>query len=377
MKIICGMAGTGKSTYLASLIQKEKRSFVVLAATHSAVENIYKITKTVNRKKFFTLYAYFRIDYKNNIVKGPINYVEVIYIDEFSLLNKYLFETCIRKAPRSEFIICGDPLQLNAIYTEDESITFKDLRKLEGLSALAIEHYHLGIFGIQAVKKATREVLSKIYRQEDDVKKISDAIFINQDKSFNYPFIEYDEIIRKLLANEGYIILASKYSILQDIFSEYMLASGKVETAIIQNGANGFTTLYLYKNMELLITENTESYYNGQRVFFLGYQQKDESLYVQTEDGVVLKVAKVFNEFPLIPSNLLTIHKSQGMTLDKVILCIDDLFDSAMLYTALTRAKKEIHFYSKCKSDERVSTLFNNAHVSVFNELKRIYYDQS
>ena len=381
MIIIYGVAGTGKSTYLAELIRKEKRSFIVLAATHAAVDNIYRIVGSIDRKYFTTLYSYFRIDYINNIVKGAIKHVDAIYIDEFSLLNKHLFTTCLKKTPKSEFILCGDPLQLNAIYDDNESITFNELRKLKGLSPLAVEHYHLGVFGIPEVKKAKKTVLKTIYRNEDVVRNIMNKIFIDNDDSYDkYPFIPFNDVIYKLNhPNYNYVVLASKYSILQEVYNELNLISkDKYTVTIKQKGLNGFSKLYLYENQELIITENTKQYYNGQRVYFADYNQHEDSIYVKTDKGEILKVVKIMYDFPLIPSNLLTIHKSQGVTLDYVILCINDLFDASMLYTALTRARKEIYFYTRNEQtyEEKVKILFDNAYVDVHNELKNVYYKE-
>ena len=381
MLIIYGVAGTGKSTYMADLIRKEKRSFMVLAATHAAVDNIFKIVGTIDRKYFSTLYSFFRIDYINNIVKGSIKHVDVIYIDEFSLLNKYLFATCIKKSPRTEFILCGDPLQLNAIYDDNESITFTELRKLKGLSPLAVEHYHLGVFGIPEIQKAKKVILKNVYRNEDSVKEIMNKIFIeNDDKFLNYPFIPFNEVIDRLNnPNYNYVVLASKYSILQEVYNELnFVSNNKYTVTIKQRGDGGFSRLYLYENQELIITENTEQYYNGQRVYFIDYNKTDDSIYVKSEQGEIMKIKKIMFDFPLMPANLLTIHKSQGVTLDHVILCINELFDISMLYTALTRAKKEILFYTRIEKpyDEKVKILFENAYVDIHNELKELYYKE-
>ena len=133
---IYGKAGCGKSTTLAKLILKgmndededdEDQSFVVLAPTNSAVENIYNIClsqassspSSVDRDKFKTIYSYFRIDYINNIVLGPISMVDTIYIDEFSLMDKFIFKKCLsnmRAHGCKKLVLCGDVMQLNGIY---------------------------------------------------------------------------------------------------------------------------------------------------------------------------------------------------------------------------------------------------------------------
>ena len=71
----------------------------------------------------------------------------------------------------------------------------------------------------------------------------------------------------------------------------------------------------------------------------------------------------------MTPGFLLTVHKSQGRSIDKVIVCIDEMFDVAMLYTAITRARNEIVFYSKAAMKDRIDLLINAAHVEEFKQL--------
>ena len=48
----------------------------------------------------------------------------------------------------------------------------------------------------------------------------------------------------------------------------------------------------------------------------------------------------------VMPSYLYTFHKSQGLEFDNVAICIDDLFDFSMLYTGITRARKNVIFFT-------------------------------
>ena len=47
-----------------------------------------------------------------------------------------------------------------------------------------------------------------------------------------------------------------------------------------------------------------------------------------------------------MPGYLYTFHKCQGLEFDDVAICLDDLFAFPMLYTGMTRAKKNIHFFT-------------------------------
>ena len=275
--------------------------------------------------------------------------------------------------PNSEIVICGDPIQLNAVYDTEETITFPELKKLEGMSIDAIEHYHLGIFGLEEVKKAEKHKLTEIKRSDDYVRKVFSAIFVDENKTFDgFKFITFNDMVRNVLVDD-YVVLASKYSKLQEVFDELKIADKRYKITIKQKSEKGFRNLYLYDGMELMITETTEFYYNGQHVYFVDVLEGGKSVYVKTLDGDIIKVSKIDDSLPIVPSNLLSIHKSQGMTIPKVIVYVDDLFDVSMLYTAITRAKQDILFYVKDKN--KVETLFKNAHTDTFNELKHKFYD--
>lgn len=59
-------------------------------------------------------------------------------------------------------------------------------------------------------------------------------------------------------------------------------------------------------------------------------QRKDIEL--KQHEGVLIR-----NQIPLIPAYGITVHKSQGMTLDKAIICMDKIFEHGQSYTALSR----------------------------------------
>ena len=493
--LIIGTAGTGKSTYMSNMIVHDESSYIVLSATHSAVDNIYNIcVKTASsaglplpkKSRFSTLHAYFKINYKKNLVIGASTKYETIYIDEFSLLNKNTFDSCIASLYtfRSliKIILCGDPMQLNGIYSPTEAtITFADLKayaKDYALSLDAMEHIHLNILSIPIIKKIEREnILSKtkspaiesdstalardsssklrdsvdstalardsssklrdkpkarclsadfvdssnvtrlteIHRMNEHVLSILNAIYKHKDITFSYPFITLNAAVRKLVSNPNSVFLASRYDILNQIYMNFINIDSDDEALKIMNIQHEHKHVYsctingnleqmkLYIGQPLIITENDESgkYYNGDECTFERYDKPTNTLYVKLGESLVgIKPTtdsyQLLNSgipqsgipqselsFPIMPLQFSTIHKAQGRTIQTVIVCIDDLFDVSLLYTAITRAQSEIYFYKRSSSKPKSSSstppptnaelLIFAAKVDDFNMIKDYY----
>lgn len=147
--VIYGGAGTGKTQRLAEYImrvQKNKLTYVALAPTHSAKRNLFRrclsMDESTSIDNFMTIYAYFMIDWKDEIVSGPKYEVEYIFIDEFSLIKKELFKKMMIALKIRQFsshiFICGDVLQLNPIYQSKRFISFPKLYKYMEMNSVIV-----------------------------------------------------------------------------------------------------------------------------------------------------------------------------------------------------------------------------------------------
>lgn len=448
---IYGKAGTGKSTFLKELIYnciKNKLKFVVLTATHSSLENIYTICcggcnecmsnectsgecnscssgcsdsecnscnnkcgiDTINlgdeyRSSFKTIYSFFRIDYNNNTLLGAKKIPPNIFIDEFSLIDKYLFKKIISdirskiKEP-TNLVLAGDALQLNAIYNGKQYISFNKMRKLNTLintnrnssnnnehlilSPNVLEHIHLSIFGSKFINNGNKKILTKNQRSKNIISDTLTAIY-KKDESFPFNFIDESDIINKIL-NDGFVFLSSKYAIIQHIYDKMSDRwNDKITINQFVSYRLGLKRLYLYPGMELILTNTSDEkcssgepyYFNGEYVTFTGNIENEklkcinhnkEIIYVKRELDSTLSHGEYY--YPIIPSNLMTIHKSQGKTLESVIVCIDELFDMSMLYTAVTRCRSNLLFFTR--SNDRKKQLFESAYINDFKQLNYV-----
>lgn len=410
--ILYGRAGTGKSTILSTMISrcsKENVSYVVLTATHAALNNIYSIVsskETVDRSCFKTIYSFFRINYEANVVGGCVSTPKYIFIDEFSLINRHLFKKIIRNISQVaaatmpceivNLTICGDALQLNAIYSEKQFISFSKLGKLSTLSQnhmlhpSVAEHLHLSVFGMkQILTNASKRQLTINYRNSSKIMSILSAIYSKNEK-FDFPFAsDLTEVVAAIIYR-GYTFLSSKYKIIQhvyDVMSKMMSDAGKSVTTIKQEITyrKGLKRLYIHPDMELMITATSKIksaggdplYYNGEYVKWTGKFDTNSNMVCLNSDGNEISIVREADTtiqvkplyYPVIPKQLITIHKAQGQTIDNIIVCIDELFDISMLYTAITRGRNDLIFYTSQPSSERIQTLFSSAMIPEFKQL--------
>jgi ATP-dependent DNA helicase PIF1 len=113
LTFITGGAGVGKSYTLKEMVAKEARRFVVVAPTGIAAINCNGVT----------IHSAFRIDPGNGFVNpsikhGPLRGIEVIYIDEVSMVSADLMESVYTAGEMlgvQEIIAFGDLAQLKPV----------------------------------------------------------------------------------------------------------------------------------------------------------------------------------------------------------------------------------------------------------------------
>lgn len=414
---IYGKAGTGKSTKLAALICNahvtDEYDYIVLAPTNAAVENIFetcaKILPNIDRKRFKTLHSFFKIDFINDIFIGAKEVPFNAFIDEFSLINKYTFKRCyndlISKGCRN-IIICGDQLQLNAIYNDKQYISFNkinywnNIKNKTSISSLQIsprvlQQIHLNVFGSKKVRNGKRILLTQNLRSNENMKLLINSIYRNK-RDYDYKFTTFFDVPK--LIKKGYVFIASKYKILQRIYEcvndVLFEPEESIDVKIIKQNIthnSGYKTLFLYAGMDVMTIVNSppsfknrarsSKFYNGEVFTFTGNVEDDMlKCYSKRRNEYVYipKIKEVDKSgsgeyYPISPLFLSTVHKSQGRSIDKIIVCIDEMFEITMLYTAMTRAREDIVFYTKeTDKEKRIDALLKSACVDEFRALNVI-----
>lgn len=174
--------------------------------------------------------------------------------------------------------------------------------------------------------------LTKNHRQSDDTdillmaENVLNGRKIHSGRSVIVRHIDFDEIGDILVADDDVQIL-SPYNEL-NVEINYFLRKGEDDLNI---------------NDKVIMLKNTKNYCNGDIGFITAIDRK--SITIDIEGRKVKVTPAKRNHISLAYS--ITIHKMQGSESDRVILFIPDDYTISrrMMYTAVTRAKKELEIY--------------------------------
>lgn len=117
---------------------------------------------------------------------------------------------------------------------------------------------------------------------------------------------------------------------------------------------------------------------NGElaQIHTITYIDRIEDSVVMSEGKGKIKQTKLFSYIPLKIGYAITVHKSQGATLDKVLLDIDRVFNLSQLYVAVGRVRnvKDIIIISKYKKELKENLLYiSNRSEYNINQKKKFY----
>lgn len=365
IKQVIGRAGTGKTTYAKRVAEyhiKRRKTVYCLSFTHSAVENMRRRGFHPSCQ-FSTLHSFFRIDYNDDTVMGCYKPFDVLIIDEFSLIASSLMDNCLKSIYRNgasigivdcEVYLVGDPLQLGAVNGSD-SISYSLLDTVLDIIPYStidrhtltriIRHWSRLCVNSTLVRELTTNdiTLTTNHRSADSVTELVESVVMNGDYTKILPLLRTSDEVVRLVRDEHYTVLSSKYDVLKIINQRVRLMN-----ALDYHGWKFISDESVY------MTVNTGRLYNGQHVTLLTADNSSVTLntpngkdiitdiYIRTVDG-----NKLNDKIPIVmPAYLYTFHKAQGLEFNNVAICIDDLFEFPMLYTGITRARKNVVFFT-------------------------------
>ena len=370
---LTGKAGTGKTTFLQTVQKEIDKNFIVLAPTGIAAmlaggETIHsffglplqictpKTIGNVNRSKISIIK---KVD---TIIIDEVSMVRCDVIDAIDYTLRYVMRSSLPFGGK-QMVFVGDLFQLPPVLRKEEAEIMDDLYNT--MSPF--------FFKARALKRLSLPCIEfiKVYRQKDDVfLSILDSIRFNR-ASYGELSVINQCVDRPIPSNERIITLctrndeASKINMsnLNLLDSDEFCFDAKVEGDIkldvnlpaekklsLKCGAqvifvrndlsrrwvNGTigTISKLSQDEIQVVTESGE--YKVSPVSWESYKYE----YNSKEKKIVKTLVGTYTQFPLKLSWAITIHKSQGMTFDKMILDLSrGVFSKGQLYVALSRVR--------------------------------------
>lgn len=236
--VLCGSAGTGKTTIAEKLIVELTRNsslrVALCAPTHDALNEIRKKTRNLSGVQYFTVHkllkAKMSIDnttgqkiFKPDFRKGdePLKNIDIVVADEASMYGRQMLHYIEKYANKTKIIFLGDDKQLNPVGEYASSVFFEDknIYKENGKIELSEKKRYPTVRLEEYVRQeSTNPIIelsnnlpllgrrvSNYFKDKDDIYKgysfqeFNPIIY----KGISYPKIGSSKIIEKLAAVKG------------------------------------------------------------------------------------------------------------------------------------------------------------------------------
>lgn len=373
---LTGGAGVGKTTLTRQIIEHYE----------SEAKKVAKLASTAMAATLFggqTLHSFLDLGIASNLeeleknrklepakkVKKLLHAMDLIVIDEISMVSDTLMEMIALRLRQAEFrgvvLVVGDFLQLPPVV------------RGQGEVAFAFESSAWQEFAFEVVE------LTHIYRT-DDVR------FIELLHAIRFGFVDervhnhLNEFIKPLPHSlEDFTFLfgknesASRHNKMQlacidsELFTKeaqvilHEKSSKEHEIVKFMQDSRIEASLELKIGAPVLFTRNSWNYYNGERGKIVNVDAM--YVYVQKSDGKIIKLEQVAQaksvwrekksdgklefveeplfsvfQYPIALAFAITIHKSQGMSIENLIIQSNEIFAPSQFYVALSRSSNPL-----------------------------------
>jgi ATP-dependent exoDNAse (exonuclease V) alpha subunit len=368
---LTGGAGVGKTTMTRSIIaayEAEAKKVAKLASTGMAAtliggQTLHSFLDLGIAADIENLRMSGKFEIKKR-VKKLISSMELIVIDEISMVSDTLFEMIELRLSQAEFqgalLVVGDFLQLPPVVRGSESVKYAfesaswrkfafecvELRHIYRTDDRAfIELLHQVRFGF--VDEHVHNTLNSYIKPlPNDLSQFT-FLFGKNLSASRHNKKELASIESELFVKEAQIIKHKKSITEREI--EHFIEDARVERE-----------LALKIGAPVLFSRNSWNYFNGERGVVVNV---DESyVYVQKGDGKVVKLEQLAQsktvwkeksiqgkkelveeelftiyQYPIKLAFAITIHKSQGMSIENLIIDTGEIFAASQFYVALSR----------------------------------------
>jgi len=404
---LTGGAGVGKTTITREIIchyENEAKKVAKLASTGMAAtliggQTLHSFLDLGIASDMEDLKTKGKYEIKNKVKKLILS-MSLIVIDEISMVSDTLFEMISLRLHQAEFngtlLVVGDFLQLPPVVRGSSEVRF------------AFESSSWNISAFQKIE------LTDIYRTDD--KKFIELLNHVRFGLVNEQVHNYLNEYIKPLPNDG-----SKFTFLfgknisaqrhnkkqlEFIQSELFIKEAQIikhnkstkenEIERFMNDARIEKELELKVGCPVLFTRNSWNYFNGERAVVVNVEAT--YIYVQKSDGKIIKLESVaqskakWNEktidgkkemieeniftiyqFPIKLAFAITIHKSQGMSIEDLIIETNEIFAPSQFYVALSRSSNPSNLNLIAPQKQWHSLAYANERAMAFVKNKKEY----
>jgi PIF1-like helicase/Helix-turn-helix domain len=389
---LTGKAGTGKTTFLKRITQTTHKKTIVAATTGIAAINANGVTLHSQFQLPLAAFIPARIEFQTNLStnfetqstilrhmrmsnekRNIIREAELLIIDEVSMLRADTLDAIdfilryVRKNQYSfggiQVLFIGDMLQLPPIVKDTEwEVLSKYYNSIYFFNAKALEK-----------DKPIYIELDKIYRQSDT--KFTDILNKVRYNTLNAEDVEFLNTYYKVQPTnikDEYITLTT-HNVKADAINKEELSKIKNKSYFYNAEiADDFPEHIspTEKRLELKVgaqvmfikndTSSEKKYYNGKIGIVTDLDEYTISVLIDGKTTIVVEeytwenikytideesreikeeVLGSFKQFPLKLAWAITVHKSQGLTFERAILDVKNVFASGQMYVALSRLK--------------------------------------